>query len=148
MQERNFTPVGSHERVRFEGRVIASTNQSMDELRGKKLFRDDFYYRLCSDVIVVPPLRQRIAENPQELDTLLDHTLLRMTGSPSPELRDFVGSAIRKNVPADYIWPGNVRELEQAVRRVLLTGAYSGESAAQGDDLQDKHYPRNPWSRI
>ncbi len=136
LQDRSFSPVGGHERARFEGRVIAATNQSIDELREKKLFRDDFYYRLCSDVIVVPPLRQRIAENPEELDTLLDHTLLRMTGMPSPELRDFVGSAIRKNVPADYAWPGNVRELEQAVRRVLLTGRYSAETAAHGDDLR------------
>jgi hypothetical protein len=136
LQERSFTPVGSHGRLRFEGRVIAATNQSIDELREKKLFREDFYYRLCSDVIVVPPLRQRIAENSQELDTLLDHTLLRMTGSHSPELREFVGSAIRKNVPADYTWPGNVRELEQCVRRVLLTGAYSAELASHGDDLR------------
>ncbi len=136
LQERSFAPVGSHERVRFEGRVIAATNQSIDELRNKKLFRDDFYYRLCSDVIVVPPLRQRIAENPQELDTLLDHTLLRMTGSPSAELRGFVKSAIQKNIPADYPWPGNVRELEQSVRRVLLSGAYSAESASHGDDLK------------
>jgi hypothetical protein len=134
LQDRSFSPVGSHERVRFEGRVIAATNRSIDELREKKLFRDDFYYRLCSDVIVVPPLRQRVAEDPQELDTLISHTLLRMTGSPSAELQGFVKGAIQKNVPAGYPWPGNVRELEQCVRRILLTGSYSAESAAHGDD--------------
>jgi DNA-binding NtrC family response regulator len=136
LQDRSFSPVGSHDRVRFEGRVIAATNRSIDELREKKLFRDDFYYRLCSDVIVVPPLRQRIAEDPRELDTLFDHVLLRMTGSPSAELRGFVKSAIQKNIPPGYPWPGNVRELEQCVRSILLTGAYSAESAARGDELE------------
>ena len=42
----------------------------MSELREKDAFRDDFFYRLCSDVIVSPPLRQRIAEDPRELDLL------------------------------------------------------------------------------
>jgi transcriptional regulator with GAF, ATPase, and Fis domain len=60
LQNPTFSPVGGHETKRFTGRVIAATNKSFRELRRARTFRDDFFYRLCSDVIVVPPLRQRI----------------------------------------------------------------------------------------
>jgi transcriptional regulator with PAS, ATPase and Fis domain len=53
LQERTFSPVGSREKLRFRGRVIAATHQPLDDLRDRKIFRDDFFYRLCSDVIVV-----------------------------------------------------------------------------------------------
>src|SRR5207249_9018927 len=54
--------------------------------RGGKLFRDDFFYRLCSDVIHVPPLRQRLAEDPKELRQLVEHLLTGMTGGPGHAL--------------------------------------------------------------
>src|SRR5678815_4546992 len=60
LQERTFCPVGSHEPLRFRGRVIAATNRSLDSLRKRDLFRQDFFYRLCSDMIEVPPLRLRL----------------------------------------------------------------------------------------
>jgi transcriptional regulator with GAF, ATPase, and Fis domain len=68
LQERNFSPVGTHTISRFNGRVIAATNRPRQEIMGGKIFRDDFYYRLCSDIIEVPPLRTRIKESPLELD--------------------------------------------------------------------------------
>src|SRR5467141_1140269 len=51
LQERTFTPLGGHEKRRFSGRVIAATNRRLDALRRDGRFRDDFFYRLCSDVI-------------------------------------------------------------------------------------------------
>src|SRR5512133_1671932 len=71
LQERTFSPVGGHEKQRFRGRVIAATNKPLDVLRRGGQFRDDFFYRLCSDVVVVPTLRQRIEEEPGELDDLI-----------------------------------------------------------------------------
>src|SRR5436309_805666 len=68
LQERTFTALGGHEKKRFSGRVIAATNRPLAALRRDGRFRDDFFYRLCSDVIEVPTLRQRIAESPAELD--------------------------------------------------------------------------------
>jgi len=128
LQERFFTPVGSHESKRFSGRVIAATNHSMLELREQKLFRDDFFYRLCSDVITVPPLRERIEESPNELELLVDLLVTRLIGEKKPELTDFVLETLKIHLPDKYPWPGNVRELEQAVRRVLLNGSYTGET--------------------
>ena len=133
LQERTFTPVGSHKPQRFSGRVIAATHQSLAELRHQGKFREDFFYRLCSDVITVPPLRQRLAETPAELDLLASALVTRLLGAASPEADELVLTALRRDLPADYQWPGNVRELEQAVRRILLTGRYAGESAAEAD---------------
>jgi DNA-binding NtrC family response regulator len=128
LQERTFTPLGGRERKRFSGRVIAATNQPLDKLRAEGRFRDDFFYRLCSDVIEVPTLRQRIAESSAELPALVRILVERITGSP-----DLVGKIV-DSLPKGYSWPGNVRELEQAVRRVLLTGRYVPEVAAAGRD--------------
>jgi len=127
LQERTFSPVGSHEQVRFRGRVIAATNRPLDALRGEGLFREDFFYRLCSDLIEVPPLRQRLREDGGELVRLVGHILTATVGERGGELTGAVVEIIRLKVGGDYLWPGNVRELEQAVRRVLLTGSYQPE---------------------
>jgi DNA-binding NtrC family response regulator len=124
LQERTFSPVGSHEKLRFHGRVIAATNHPLDELRAQKLFRDDFFYRLCSDMITLPPLRQRLRESPGELGALLQSIIKRMTGESADELMAFVREGLIASVGEIYEWPGNVRELEQAVRRILITGRY------------------------
>ena len=138
LQERTFSPVGSHEKLRFRGRVIAATNQPLDLLRSKKLFRDDFFYRLCSDVITVPPLRQRIQETPAELMRLVNHLVARTAGDEAPGLIRLVMDSLRESLGRDYAWPGNVRELEQAVRRILLTGRYEGDTGGVGRDLRSQ----------
>ena len=127
LQERTFSPVGSHEMARFSGRVIAATNRPLDNLRTRGTFRDDFYYRLCSDVIEVPSLEQRLREDPRELDALLGFILRRIVGDDSEDLRAPIREAIDAGPGREYPWPGNVRELEQCVRRVLLTRRYSGD---------------------
>ncbi len=136
LQDRTFTPVGSHEQGRFQGRVIAATNRSIEDIRDKGVFRDDFYYRLCSDQITVPPLRRRIQEDNRELGDLLAHTVQRMVGRPSPELVEMIKDVIDKKLGPDYPWPGNVRELEQCVRSVLLKRSYTGDRKSAEPDLE------------
>lgn len=138
LQDRVFTPVGSHEETRFEGRVIAATHRDLAQLRAEKRFRDDFYYRLCSDVIEVPPLRTRLAEEPRELDVLLAHVVKRIVGAPDEEVTARAKAAIQAGMPAGYGWPGNVRELEQCVRRVLLSGRCAPELATVTGDATDR----------
>ncbi len=135
LQEREFTPVGSQKKSRFQGRVITATNRPLKKLRGEGIFRDDFYYRLCSDIIVVPPLRQRIAEDPSELDRLLDITIERLIGRTSSKLVAGIRQIIDASLGTDYLWPGNVRELEQCVRRIFLKGSYAGDDTAADLDL-------------
>ena len=138
LQERRYSPVGSHEQLRFDGRVIAATNRPLAALRASREFRDDFLYRLCSDVIEVPPLRRRLQEHPPELEQLVSLLISRATGSNAPDLTDMVVSSLRATLADDYAWPGNVRELEQAVRRILLNGRYEGVAATGGDDEEQR----------
>lgn len=130
IQERVFTPVGSHDRQRFQGRVIAATNRPLDDLRRAGQFRDDFFYRLCSDIIVVPPLRQRIQEEPRELEALIGSILKRMIGAAAAPHASLVRETLTRDLGRHYPWPGNVRELEQAVRRIILTRHYHGDAAS------------------
>jgi len=123
LQERRFCPVGSHKEQRFAGRIIAATNRSLDELLAEGRFRRDFFYRLSSNIIRVPPLRERLEDSPQELAELVDALLARMVGEVAPLLRDSILEAL-DDLPAGYTWPGNVRELEQALRRIILNGSY------------------------
>jgi DNA-binding NtrC family response regulator len=138
LQDRTFCPVGSHEMARFHGRVIAATNRPLETLRASNLFREDFFYRLCSDVIQVPPLRQRLQEDPAELRHLLEHMLAGMTGGPANELVGEVETALQRAVGGNYPWPGNVRELEQAVRRILLTGDYTGSARPRSNGPREQ----------
>lgn len=127
LQERTFSPVGSHEKKRFQGRVIAASNKSIDDLRHRNLFRNDFFYRLCSDVIQLPSLQQRINEDTNELDNLLAVTVQKITNQSDRELVISIRRIIDKKPGRSYTWPGNVRELEQCVRRILLTREYTGD---------------------
>ncbi|MBI4189356.1 MAG: sigma-54-dependent Fis family transcriptional regulator [Betaproteobacteria bacterium] len=127
IQDRTFTSVGSHQIKRFAGRVIAATNKSITELRTSGRFRDDLFYRLCSDVITLPTLRQRLEEDRTELERLVGELIVRLTGKDDPHDTDLILETFKRDLPKNYPWPGNVRELEQAVRRVLLTHHYSGD---------------------
>jgi len=138
LQERIFTPVGSRSQKRFAGRVIAATNQPIAEMRKEGNFRDDFFYRLCSDVITVPTLRQRIEESPSELEQMVNLLVTRMTDRESPKLTDMILETLQKDLPPEYTWPGNVRELEQAVRRILLTGHYYGDVLVTTPNLEEE----------
>lgn len=128
LQERTFLPVGSHDKQRFHGRVIAATHKPLTTMRQAGQFRDDFYYRLCSDIVVMPPLRQRLQEEPRELATLIHSILRRQLGPQGDELAPLVHTTLTRELGSTYPWPGNVRELEQAVRRVLVSGHYRGEA--------------------
>lgn len=134
LQERTFTPLGDREKRRFSGRVIAATNRPLTDLRRQGRFRDDFYYRLCSDVIEVPTLRQRLAESPGERELLVQVLLERIAGERAAVLVGQVLEALERDLPRGYAWPGNVRELEQAVRRILLTGHYRPQAAPAAQD--------------
>lgn len=133
LQERTFSPLGQRTKLRFNGRVIAATNKPLDALLERGVFREDFYYRLCSDVIVVPPLRQRLDEDPEEMDALLGLLVKRTLGEHSGEWVDRIREILHRDLGKNYSWPGNVREMEQAVRRIMLSREYRGQIYVKPD---------------
>ena len=137
LEERASTPVGSHRINRFDGRVIAATNRPIEQLVTDGAMRPDFYYRLCSDVISVPPLRVRIKDDPAELEDLLTVIVTKTLGTDSPETVGKLRQLIDKQLGPEYDWPGNVRELAQCVRRLLLNRTYTGFKNITGKGVSE-----------
>lgn len=138
LQDRTFTPVGGASALRFRGRVIAATNRPIGELRADGKFREDFYFRLTSDVIPVPALRERLADDPGEMEDLVGVIVSRILGGPDAGLVGVILGRLRHGPGQDYAWPGNFRELEQAVRRILLAGDYVAGAAPGAGSRADR----------
>jgi len=136
LQERRYWPVGSHQERMFLGRVVGATNQPVEELRRRGRFREDFYYRLCADVIRVPSLKERIEESEEELPSLVRHFVGQIVGQADEGIVGRVLEVIERRLGRGYDWPGNVRELAQCIRRVVLRGDYEpGAAGAEGRPL-------------
>jgi len=124
LETRRFQPVGGTQSRRFQGKVIAATNRDLAAAMRDGRFRPDFYYRLCSDVIATPPLREQLRESPEMLRELIAFIAARMAGDAAEALTREVESWVLTHLGTDYPWPGNIRELEQCVRNVLIRREY------------------------
>ncbi len=146
LQDRVFSAVGSSSEQRFEGRVIAATNRNLKKLVDEGKFREDFYYRLCSDLIRIPTLCQRLNEQADELHLLITNILERTIGTSDENLIDTVETRLQKKIPHGYNWPGNVRELEQCVRSICLTGSYTPLLKQNKDLTNNLNLPNKPMT--
>jgi transcriptional regulator with GAF, ATPase, and Fis domain len=124
LQTRTFSRLGESDTLRFQGKIIAATNRDLAIEMHEGRFRADFYYRLCSDVIAVPTLQQRLADDPAELTHLVAHLSQRIAGDEGSSLAADVENWVRQHLGDAYSWPGNIRELEQCVRNVLIRRQY------------------------
>ena len=113
LQDRTFEPVGSSKTQSVDVRVIAATNQNLDDAIAERRFREDLYYRLNVIPIVVPPLRERRDDIP----LLTQHFLNIANESRGDQAIKFSDEVIEQLTGFD--WPGNVRELENLVERLV-----------------------------
>jgi transcriptional regulator with AAA-type ATPase domain len=124
VQARTFSRVGETQMRPFHGKLIAATNRNLaDEMRAGR-FREDLYYRLCSDLITTTPLREQLADSPEDLHHLVLFAAQRIAGDDAEDLAREVEQWIETRLGRDYPWPGNIRELEQCVRNCLVRGEY------------------------
>lgn len=114
LQERTFERVGGTRTLKTDARVVAATNQDLEELVNTKRFREDLYYRLNVVPIMVPPLRQRSGDIP----LLLRHFIEQLNERRGATLTDCSEEALA--LLSDYQWPGNVRELANLVERIAI----------------------------
>ncbi len=124
IETRTFHPVGGTANRQFHGKLIAATNRDLAARTAKGEFREDLYYRLCSDQIVTPSLAEQTAESPQVLEELIVYMARRVAGVEAESLARDASRWIEQNLGRDYAWPGNYRELEQCVKNVLIRQNY------------------------
>jgi len=114
LQERTFYRVGGSQEVEVDVRVIAASNQNLQEAVHDGKFRDDLFYRLNVITIHIPPLRERL----EDIPLLAEQFLESIAAELGKEVQGISDGALR--VLMHYDWPGNVRELQNAVERAIV----------------------------
>jgi formate hydrogenlyase transcriptional activator len=114
LQEREFERLGSHQTVRVNVRVVAATNQDLEQLVSRKLFRADLFYRLNVIPLCLPPLRERVQDIPQLTEFFVAKFAARLNKSI-----DSIPHEVTAALKA-HDWPGNIRELQNVIERAVL----------------------------
>jgi len=114
LQERELTRTGGSQNITVDVRIVAATNQDLQQLVQQKLFREDLYYRLNVVPINLLPLRERR----EDILLLVDHFLQKTCAELDVPLKK-IDQSTRDRLEA-YSWPGNVRELENVIKRAVI----------------------------
>jgi formate hydrogenlyase transcriptional activator len=132
IQEREVERLGSSHATRVDVRIVAATNQNLEQMVSERRFRMDLYYRLKVFPLTLPPLRERIGDIP----LLVDHfvrSYARRQGKSIEFVSDEVMAAIET-----YSWPGNIRELQNFIERsVILTKGPALQAPTEGLERND-----------
>jgi len=114
LEEQRFEPVGAHDSVQVDVRVIAATNKTLEQEIERGNFREDLFYRLNVIPFHVPPLRDRLEDVP----ILADYFLREFTSSYGRKPKELTPQAYQ--TLAEHHWPGNVRELKNLIERIVI----------------------------
>jgi DNA-binding NtrC family response regulator len=114
LQQRVVVPVGSHQELPIDVRVLAATNRELSREVDGGRFREDLFYRLNVVAIRTLPLRER----PEDVPVLAARYLAELTARHGMPLCTLSQTAIE--VLQAYAWPGNVRELENVLERAVM----------------------------
>jgi len=113
LQDRRIERVGGTRMIPVDVRVIAATNNDLQEKVRKNLFRDELYYSLSVITLAIPPLRERL----EDIPLLLEFYMKRFSKLLGKDIRGFSDEAMK--ACTKYYWPGNVRELVYAVEYAI-----------------------------
>jgi two-component system response regulator PilR (NtrC family) len=114
LQEHVVQRIGGRTTKKIDFRLIAASNDDLEELVKQGRFREDLYYRINVVPIFVPPLRDRDGD----VAILVDHFLRIYCTANNKPLKQLQPDALE--IMEEYAWPGNVRELENVVQRLVL----------------------------
>lgn len=112
LQEKKIRPVGGHEEIQIDARVLAATNRDLQRMVKEGTFREDLFYRISVIPVELPPLRERDGDVRVLINYFVDKfcrlSNRRLTVSPRALER-----------LENYAWRGNVRELEHTIERLV-----------------------------
>ena len=132
VEQKQAERLGGTKPVRYDVRIIAATNQELEQRVEEGAFRSDLYYRLNVATLVLPPLRERKSDLPELVEFFLERANRRMgtdIGSVSAQAMEIF---------FNYDWPGNVRQLANAVERAAIFCAGATITAADVDQAFSK----------
>ena len=146
LQEHQFERVGGTTPIRVDIRIIAATNRDLTREIAAGRFREDLFYRLNVITLVMPPLKDRIADVPALAALFLDRYARETKRSVKGISKGALEALLR------YDWPGNVRELENTIERAVVLGAadeillddlptHIVEAGRGGDDVGEEEPP-------
>ncbi|MDY7031160.1 MAG: sigma-54 dependent transcriptional regulator [Thermodesulfobacteriota bacterium] len=128
LQERHFRPLGAKEETKSNFRLLAATNQNLDQSVRRGQFREDLLFRLKAITIDLPPLRKR----PEDIKQLISHYVTKLCETYRISVKQLSSEFLE--ILMRYDWPGNVRELINTLDRAI--------AAARSDNtLFSKHLP-------
>ncbi|HVP43617.1 MAG TPA: sigma-54 dependent transcriptional regulator [Terriglobales bacterium] len=128
LEDRTVTRIGGKTAKKIDFRLIAATNEDLEEMVQAGRFREDLYYRINVVPIGLPPLRER----PDDIPILIDHFLRRYCAANNVPLKH-IDPEVLEVLEQDQ-WPGNVRELENLIQRLVLM--------ADGPSIKMRHLPQ------
>lgn len=131
IQEKSIRPVGGHEEVNIDVRILSATHKNLTQCVQEGSFREDLFYRLNVIELEVPPLRQRQDDIPLLTRHILEQ-LAKRHQQAQPQVTKQAMQALQS-----YAFPGNVRELENILERAIT---WSDGEAIEVDDLMLPEY--------
>jgi len=114
VETKNVQKIGSNRSVKVDFRLIAATNKKLEEEILTGGFREDFFYRISTITIEIPPLRDR----KEDIPMLIDFFLLKSQKSMNKDIKTIEGGVTKFLFEYDY--PGNVRELKNIIDRLVV----------------------------
>ena len=131
LQEQEFERGGGIRTLKVDVRLIAATNQNLEQLIADGRFREDLYYRFNVVPIRMPALRERKDDIPALSEHILEKYNARLKRSVK-SMNDGAAAALKS-----YDWPGNIRELENVLERMIL---FCGNDELTEDDIPEEIY--------
>src|SRR5215208_6118593 len=135
LQERRVRPVGAHDELSIDARVIAATNRDLKQMVSDGTFREDLFYRISVIPIELPSLRERA----EDISELANHFVQKFCESTG---RALTISETAMQLLERYSWPGNVRELEHTIERAV---ALERTGSIEPERLPEKISNYNPY---
>lgn len=133
IQEKEIERLGGTRTLQVDIRIIAATHRNLELMLQQNRFREDLYYRLKVFPIVIPPLRERMADIPMLVQHFIQKKAREMKRVNTPTLAPGAIDTL-----LHYQWPGNVRQLENAVERAMIL---SKNSLINFEPIQESEQP-------
>ncbi|MBP1924379.1 PAS domain S-box-containing protein [Sedimentibacter acidaminivorans] len=113
LQEETITRIGGHKEIKINVRIISATNNDLEEMVKKGLFREDLFYRLNVIPITIPPLRERRGDIAPLLKHFVDYYNAKYNTNKKIDSKVI-------SILYEYPWPGNIRQIKNNIERMIL----------------------------